>query len=576
MVTPAVSKEELKKDVDAYMAAGGNKSEAARMRGLHRHTYRDRLTMAERVLGIQLGKVVDGRYEAVKAIQRPLPPKGCVARYILTSAQNNTHAHEAGLKNLLAYGTWTKQLKRGNSFEFITGTFSYAIDAYGAKSVKRGSYDSKRGANREELWYAPSLVPYIVDESIMLAPGLMWCGEMNILPTATNPLTGLDDYNGRASNIVPHVKQTLESVASLPDEATKFNYSTGGITLRNYIQKRAGIVAERKHTYGALLVEVDDAGSWYVRHLVVDDAGAVYDIGPSGFRGVRVINGIVDAIRCNDADDKRTFVDSIMWGDVHASEMDLWVRLLGWSKGGFLDQVRPRRQFWHDLFSMRSRGHHEMKDFLRTFEKHVAGEGDVQGEVAITADFMHDGVRYKSRDGWDCETVVIRSNHDRHLDRWVNEADPKKDPANAVYYTKLMAAKLDAIANGDRDFNILQFALNEAGAPKVRFNGEDESYVICKRSKVAPDGIECGLHGDLGANGARGSTRGLRKLGRPINKDHDHTAGMLDQRGVMSGGACSLSFPYMKGPNAHSVSHIVAFDNGARQIVTFWNRKARA
>jgi hypothetical protein len=571
-MTPAVPKEELQKAIDAYNAAGGNKSEAARMCGLPRHTYRDRLEMAEKAFGVVLGKVADGRYEKRSIEKRPLPPKGAVARYIISSAQNNTHPHEAGLKNLLAYGEWTKRTRKGNSFELIVGTFSYQLDAYGAKAVKRG----RAKLAEREVWYSPALMPYINDESIELAPALVWCGEMNILPTATNPLTGLDDYNGRASNIVPHVKQAMESVASLPDEATKFNYSTGTLTLRNYIQKRAGIVAERKHTYGALLVEVDDSGSWYCRHLVVDDAGAVYDIGPSGYRGVRVINGIVDAIKCNDKEDKRTFMDAIMWGDVHASEMDLWVRLLGWQPGGVLDQHRPRRQFWHDLFSMRSRGHHEMKDFLRTFEKHVSGEGDVEGEVAITADFMHDGVRTKAKDGWDCETVVIRSNHDRHLDRWVNEADPKKDPANAVYYTRLMAAKLDAIARGDRDFNILEWALATAGAPKVRFNGEDESYVICKRSKVAPDGIECGLHGDLGANGARGSSRGLKKLGRPINKDHDHTATMLDQHGVMSGGACSLSFPYMKGPNAHSVSHIFTFDNGARQIITFWNRKHRA
>lgn len=562
-----VPKEELQLDVAAYMQAGGNKSEAARLRGMHRHTYRERLMMAEKVLGVQLGKVVDGRVDYVKAARRPLPPKGCVSRYIFTSAQNNTHTHEAGLKNLLAFGEWTRKLKRGNTFEFIVGTFSYAIDSYGAKAVKRGSYNPAD----DDLWYDPKLVPYISDGAIEVAPALVWCGEMNILPTATNPLTGLDDYNGRASNIVPHVKQCLESVASLADESTKFNYSTGAITLRNYIQKRAGIVAERRHTYGALLVEVDDKGSWFVRHLVVDENGAVYDIGPSGFRGVRVVNGIVDAIRCNDEADKRTFVDSIMWGDIHAAEMDLWVRELGWNPGGCLDQIRPRRQFMHDVFSMRARGHHEMKDFHRTFEKHISGEGLVEDEMAVTADFLRDAIR-----PW-CETIVVRSNHDRHLDRWANEADPKRDPANALYYTKLSAAMLNAIANGDRGFNLLQWALAEAGAPKaIRFLAEDESYVICKRSKVVPDGIECGLHGDLGPNGSRGSTRNLRKLGRAVNKAHDHTATMLDQRGAMSGGACSLNFPYMKGPNAHSVSHVFSFDNGARQIVTFWDHKFRA
>lgn len=564
------SKEELRADVEAYMTAGGNKSEAARLRGMNRNTYRDRLALAERVLKVTLGKVVDGHVSPTVAAKRPLPAKGCVARYILTSAQNNTHPHVEGLKNLQAYGAWTSALKRGNSFELIVGTFSYAMDVFGRKATKRGSWEKSRdrGALDNDLWYAPALLPFMLDESVELAPGLVWCGEMNILPTAANPLLGMEDYNGRASNIVPHVKQQLASVASLADEATKFNYTTGAITLRNYIQKRAGIIAERKHSYGALLVEVDSSGSWWVRHLVVDHAGAVYDIGPSGYRGVKVYRGRVQAI-ADGAPASKTFLDSIMWGDVHSSEMDLWVRVLAWHPGGVLDQHRPRRQFWHDLFSMRARGHHEMKDFHRTMEKHFSGEGIVEDEMRITADFMHEGVRE-----W-CETIVIRSNHDRHLDRWVNEADPKKDPPNAVYWTRLQAAKLAAIESGNRDFNLLQWALDDARAPAlVRFLGEDESYVICKG---APNGgIECGLHGDLGANGARGSTRGLARLGRPVNKAHDHQATMIDQNGAISGGACAINLAYQKGPNAQSVSHIFTFENAARQIVTFWDGKHRA
>lgn len=558
MVTQPVSKDELRKDVEAYQTAGGNKSEAARLRGLNRNTYRERLMMAERVLGVSLGKVVDGRVDYVKAKKRPLPPSGCVARYILTSCQNNTHPHEAGLANLLAYGHWTTRQRKGNTFEFIVGSFSYAVDSYGAKAVKRGAYKPQGN-----LWYDPKLIPYFVDESIQLAPGLIWCGEMNILPTAINPLTGLDDYNGRASNIVPHVKHAMESVASLADEATKFNYSTGTITLRNYIQKRVGIIAERRHAYGALLVEVDSKGSWFVRQLTVGDDGSVYDIGPAGFRSVRVVNGIVDAVRL---DEPRTMVEAISWGDVHAAEMDLWVRELGWGEGGCLDQLRPRKQFMHDVFSMRSRGHHEIKDFMRTYEKYIAGEGSVEGEMQVTADFLTESLR-----PW-CESIVVRSNHDRHLDRWLNEADPKKDPANARYYGILMGALLRAVDEGDKGFSVLKYALDKAGAPKgVRFLAEDESYIICKRYA---GGIECGLHGDLGPNGSRGSTRNLQKLGRAINKAHDHTAAIRDK--VYSAGACSLNFVYMKGPTAHSVSHVVTFENATRQILTFWDGKFRA
>jgi hypothetical protein len=132
----------------------------------------------------------------------------------------------------------------------------------------------------------------------------------------------------------------MESIASLPDEATKFNYATGAITLRNYIQKRAGILAERRHVYGALLVEVDSEGNWYVRQLTVGEDGAVYDIGPSGYRGVKVKRR-QGASAPSDGGGRATFVDSIMWGDIHASEMDLDVRELAFGEGGMLDQLRP-------------------------------------------------------------------------------------------------------------------------------------------------------------------------------------------------------------------------------------------
>lgn len=558
----APSNDELKADVDAYIAAGGNKSEAARMRGLHRHTYRDRLDMAQVRLGLQLGKVIDGRVDQVEAQIYPLPKKGKVARYICSSMQNNTHPHPS-FQNLLAYGAWTKKAKRGDTFEMIVGTFSYSIDAYGAKAVKRGAYKPQG-----KLWYDKALIPYIKDESIQLAPGLVWCGEQNILPTAALPLNGLEDYNGRNSNIVPHVKQHMYSVGSLADEATKFNYSTGAITQRNYIQKRAGIVADRKHTYGALMVEVDSGGNWFVRQLVIDAAGVVYDIGPSGYRGVRVENGKVHAIKAN-APASQSFVEAIQWGDIHAAEMDLSCRNLGWATGGFIDQIAPRKQFCHDIFSMRSRGHHEIKDFFRTYAKFINDEGGVQDEVKVTADFMSEAWR-----SW-CETIVVRSNHDRHLDRWLNEAKSELDPQNARYWAMLRERRLAAYDDHENDFNVLEYALRnvEGGIPaSIRFLGEDESYVLCK---TAPGGgIEMGLHGDLGINGARGSTRGLRKLGRKVTKDHDHTACIID--GVVSGGACSLNFPYMKGPNSHSVSHVVVFENAARQIVTFWNGKARA
>jgi hypothetical protein len=247
--------------------------------------------------------------------------------------------------------------------------------------------------------------------------------------------------------------------------------------------------------------------------------------------------------------------------------MELWVRTLAWGEGGMLDQLAPRKQFWHDVFSMRSRSHHEMKNFHRTFQKWTDDEGNVEDEMHIKADFMKEAHR-----PW-LQTFVVRSNHDQHLDVWLNTAKIERDPENARYYTILQAQMLTAMEDGNRDFNVLEWALRQCSIPKaIRFLGEDESFVICKSRDFV--GIECGLHGHLGPNGARGSTRGLKKLGRPANKAHDHKATWSDW--TLSAGACSTKFPYMRGPGAHSISHINTWENATRQIITFWGDKFRA
>ncbi len=548
MAAIPVTDEELQLDVEAYYAHGGNKSEAARARGLKRQTYASRLSVAEQRLGARLGKVVDGRVEMAESVKLRLPRKGYVKHYICTSIQNNTHLHP-GFNNLVAYLEWLDSQER-SSCEMLIGTYSYQLGTYGPKAVKRGKH--KVASQREELWYAPEAEQYIRDESVELAPGLVWGGENNILPTTRHPLTSFESYNGRKSNVVPHAKIAMESVVSMADEATKFNYTTGTVTQRNYIQKRAGILAEQEHDYGAALICVDHEGNWWVRQLHIDEDDAIMDLGPDGYGGVRVQAGKVH---------HEDVVSSIYWGDAHPSELEMWVRELAWGPDGMLDQLRPDFQFFGDLFSMRSRTHHEIRDFHRTYAKHAEDEETVEEEVRITADFVNEAVR-----DW-LETVVVSSNHDRHLDRWLNEADFRLDPVNAKFFCELQWQVLDALDRGDKDFNVLEYALKRAGSPEhVRFLALDESFVL--------EGVENGLHGDMGPNGSRGSTRGLTKMGRKINKGHDHTAAIRLQ--VYSSGACSLSFPFMRGPNSHSVSHIVTYKNGARAIVTMWSYKWRA
>lgn len=522
----------------ALSSCGNNVSAISRETALTRQTVRRQL----RRLG-QYDKPIAAGTANIRATKKlALPRKGQVKRYIFTSAQNNTYIHEAFWQNLTAFAKHVGAV-------IHVSRFVYNKTAYASFNAKP---TTKQSSDYDDTWYDDRLKPYFSDNALQVAPGLVWCGEMNILPTAVRPLSGFETYTGRNSGIFPHAKISLESIVAMAGEGTKFNYTTGAVTLHNYIQRKAGLKANFHHAFGALLVEVDSDGHWYCRHLNATSDGSFYDL------TTFVSNGRIK---------KNQRVEAINWGDTHAVETDETVKSLAWGDGGMLDQLRPKYQLHHDLFSMRSRSHHEDKDCHARFRRHVDGEESVDGEAKHTAHFLNTTLRPF------CETVVVDSNHDQHLTRWLRDGDFKRDPVNAQFYLEAQNRFYQAIAERDADFHLLEWVLRERGASKkVRFLRQDESFVICPEHG---GGIECGMHGDLGPNGARGSLRGLVKLGRKFNVGHSHSAGIFDG-GYQAGTSSRLRLDYVKGPSSHSHSHIVTYHNGKRAIVTMYAGKWRA
>jgi hypothetical protein len=70
----------------------------------------------------------------------------------------------------------------------------------------------------------------------------------------------------------------MKSLPGLGQDNARFLYTTGAVTERNYVQKKAGQKAEFHHNYGALMVEVDKEGTPFVRQLAADDTGAFQDL----------------------------------------------------------------------------------------------------------------------------------------------------------------------------------------------------------------------------------------------------------------------------------------------------------
>jgi len=160
-----------------------------------------------------------GRAKAPERVDFGLPAKGKIARYIFTCAQSNTKLHDWTWRNLVA-------LAEHYGARIHVSRFTYKKEAYGSKAVKPGK--GATAADKADLWYDKRIEPFISDEGANVAPGLVWCGEMNILPTAIRPLSGMESYTGRKSGIFPHAKIAMESIASHKSEPTKFNYTQEG------------------------------------------------------------------------------------------------------------------------------------------------------------------------------------------------------------------------------------------------------------------------------------------------------------------------------------------------------------
>ena len=482
----------------------------------------------------------------IKAPRTPIAAltKGGITRYLLTCAQNDTRLFEAGWQNLTAFA------------DFIGARILVARSVYdtGAPSSMETKKRVDRVKRLSDFQWHPAFDQYIHDDRLRLAPGLVWAGELNVLPTAENPLSSLEAYTGRDSMIMPHARLAMRSVHSGQNEATKLMYTTGTMTQRNYIQRKAGQKAEFHHCYGALLVEVAEDGTWFCRQINMDSEGTIYDLDK------RVKNGVgTNGHR----------VESISWGDIHEARMADEVRALGWENSDSMFNVlRPKHQFIHDLLDFWSRNHHEMKNPHKMFKKHILGVEDVRREVDSAMAWLG------HISSPDCRTVVVDSNHNNALTRWLASEDGRQDPVNAVFWLRANLALYQAIERGDNDFHMMEdlYGADAARETNVLFLHEGESYII---SKDRSGGQEMGMHGDLGFGGTRGSPGQFRKMGRKSVTAHGHGTGIFDGN-YINGTSSQIDLGYNRGPGNWSWSHTVTYENGKRAIYTMFNDKWRA
>lgn len=464
--------------------------------------------------------------------------------YILTCAQNNTEIHMPTWLNLLA-------LAKHEEAKIFVSTFLYAARSHWQKNLDKG----RKPGPKEDLWWDKHILPFRNDERVEIAKGLVWCGELNISPTASSPLSGLDVFTGRASMVVPHTTIAMESIATIGGDGAKLNFTTGTVTQRNYIQRKEGFKAEFHHCYGALLVEVDDDGHWWCRQLNADSDGVIYDLDR------KVADGVVTTGHR---------VEAITLGDTHSEVKDTIVHKA--TVEDMIPALDPKYIFVHDVIDMGRRGHHNIKDPYAMMLAYASKKESVRDAVEGVRGFLEEIADPLCR-----EIVVVNSNHDRHLDRWLTDNDGRRDPVNADYWGLLNHWKTNFIMANHHIPDLLALAITMPEEDFEKDNGVtfldgNSSFVICEKFG---GGIECALHGDRGANGSRGSRRQFAKMGRRSNVGHSHAAG-ITQGCYQAGTNSEMDLGYNKGLSAWTHSDIITYTNGKRAIVTFFRGKWRA
>ena len=460
----------------------------------------------------------------------------------MTSAQNNTAVHKQFWENL-------QVLAKHLDAEIVVGTYTYDKTGIGGKGAKRNTEEAA-----DDIWWDPAVVPYIHDKRRNIGHMLDWCGEMQILPTATDPLSAMDGYTGMRSSVFPHAKAAMRSVAV--GEDTKFMYTTGSATLPNYIQKKAGLKAQFHHSIGCLLVEVSGTRrDWWARQVSAQEDGSLQDL-LAVVKDGKVSTGEVEAI---------------VWGDIHAKQMDPTVKIAGWGYNGssMMKVLKPKAQFLHDLFDgyavakheRKGKNHHEL--YKRFLDSDLDMDREIRETRGLLASLTCEG----------CKTYVVNSNHDAMLYHWLNHTNYRKDMLNAEFLLEL-ELKLHRHIKKHRELpNILRTVMDEQGnMNNVVFLDEDESVVLCPDSS---GGIECGMHGHRGLNGAKGNIKMFARMGRKSVVGHSHSAGIFE--GCYQVGTSGLLRPgYNVGPSSWSHTHCVIYPSGKRTLVHMKKGKWRA
>jgi hypothetical protein len=478
---------------------------------------------------------LDRQYNPAYEIQTPhtilcreLRP-GC-KRFIITAAQNGTPVHSAFWMSL-------KTAAEYYDAEILVIPLRY-----------KNPTSHWSGSQRNVEWWAPEVTPFLWNQRHKLNKHLTLLADLKIQPTAETPLTGADAISHAASGIIGHTKVQLKCIATPSASMAKILTTTGACTVENYTDSRAGRIGAFHHSLSALVVELD-GGKFFMRHIHFDSkTGGCIDLdtwfGPGGMKNA-----------------PRPL--ALVMGDTHVDSIDPKVKQITFGKNGIVEALQPKHLIWHDLLDSYSCNPHHKGNPFNVIAKRSKNADDVRAETTRAIEF----IRQHTPKG--VTSVVVGSNHNDFLRRWIVNGDWKNDPVNAEFYleTALAMVRDTRLTEKGTEYpDPFMYWAEKAKLPNTILLNDDESFEL--------GGVELGMHGNLGPNGARGSRANLKRIGIRSIIGHSHTPG-IDEGCYQAGTSTRLRLEYNKGPSSWLNAHVLLHADGKRQLLVLVDGRYR-
>lgn len=453
---------------------------------------------------------------------------GGVKRLVITSAQNATPVNIEFLDSLKGYC-------RSNNAELIVIPYRY-----------KNPTSTWSKAMEDEDWWDREVTPYLYNQRKKLCANLVLLADIKTQPTAVSPLTGFEGITHGESGIVGHPKMQMRVIPTPSHALPKIMHTTGSVTVKNYSDTKAGKKGEFHHVFGALVVEVVGK-KFHLRQINACADGSFIDwdreYTPTGYS-------------------MASSALALVMGDTHFRFIDPEVKEATFGSNGIIAQLKPAHLVWHDLLDGYSRNHHHTGNvFIEMSKRRAAKPLHLVGnEVQETISFLEE-----QTERFGVTSVVVPSNHDDFLRQWIVNEDWRQDPDNAEFYLQTALAMCRSVSSGpggSECVNPFTYWIQQmtdgylTGA--IKCLGLDESFALA--------GVELGMHGHRGPNGARGSIKSFSTIGVKNITGHSHTPG-IEGGAYKTGTSTALRLEYTEGPSSWLQSHVVLYSNGKRAII---------